>query len=731
MSDTGCPGVQELSAFLRGALDADTLERVADHVRGCTGCLERLQTLKDPTDPLVSALRQPAADKLFPADAAFWHAVLRLERTGPESGPAPPAAADRLVPGQCLGEYQLVERLGHGGMGSVWRALHRRLERPVALKVLASRQGHDPAAVSRFRREMKAVGKLRHANIVQATDAGEADGVPFLVMELVAGTDLARLVRRHGRLRPADACELVRQAALGLQHAHEQGLVHRDVKPSNLLLTPERQVKILDLGLALLKGEPPSGLAAGTGPTGLSGPALTSVSSVMGTNDYMAPEQWRDPHAVDARADLYSLGCTLFYLLAGRPPFDDGRSSSVLSKREAHLLVPPPALREFCPEAPPELEAVVRRLLAKDPADRYATAADTAEVLRPFAAGCDLAALLAPGPRDGPPDRGPTRTWPRLGLAGVVLLGTAALVWAALRGGLGAPARPPASDAARADGRPGPPPAGRPPLAEDAARDLQQRWAEYLGRPVLERNSLGMELALVPPGEVAFTRDYRAVVSRPYDLGVYEVTRGQFRAFVEATGYRTGAETSGRGGQLHVSPDRKNLRGPQFTWRTPGFTGVGDDQPVVQVTWDDAVAFCRWLSDREGRTYRLPTEAEWKWACRAGATTPFSYGSDPRELGHYAWHRRNSPTQPQPVGRLRPNRWGLYDMLGNVAEWTADRHGGYPLGTVTDPRGPEEGKYRVLCGGHYALDAFDCNTAGGVAPEVCTSFIGFRVCWEP
>src|SRR5581483_8191934 len=160
MSECGCPDAEVLSAYLGGALAPEQLEQVAEHVRECTGCLGRLQALEDRTDPLVCALRQPAAERLFPADPAFWHAMIRLERTGPEGGAAAPAAADRLLPGQRLGEYQLLDRLGQGGMGSVWRALHRRLERPVALKVLARGGGHDAAALARFRREMKAVGKL-------------------------------------------------------------------------------------------------------------------------------------------------------------------------------------------------------------------------------------------------------------------------------------------------------------------------------------------------------------------------------------------------------------------------------------------------------------------------------------------------------------------------------------------------------------------------------------------
>jgi serine/threonine protein kinase len=210
---------------------------------------------------------------------------------------------------QQLGPYQLFEELGHGAMGTVYRALHVKLKRVVALKVLSAARLGDPGAADRFAREMEAIGKLDHVNIVRATDAGEAEGFPFLVMEFLNGLDLAQLVKRRGALPLADACEVIRQAALGLQHAHEHHLVHRDVKPSNLLLTPEGRVKVLDLGLALLPREPQAR------------EALTEVGQVMGTFDFMAPEQAADVRNVDIRADIYSLGCTLYYLMVGQPPF--------------------------------------------------------------------------------------------------------------------------------------------------------------------------------------------------------------------------------------------------------------------------------------------------------------------------------------------------------------------------------------------------------------------------
>jgi formylglycine-generating enzyme required for sulfatase activity len=325
------------------------------------------------------------------------------------------------------------------------------------------------------------------------------------------------------------------------------------------------------------------------------------------------------------------------------------------------------------------------------------------------------------------------------GRRGWVVVAAVGLLLAAGLGGLAAWHRgrgtPPAGDTT-ANGPPtdrapaGLPPSGALPMSPDEAQGLQQRWAEHLGRPAVERNSLGMDLALVPPGELEVARGYKAVLTRPYDLGACEVTHGQFARFVTETGYRTEAE-AGEGGRLYRTDLDREVRGRDYTWRTPGFTPVTDDQPVVQVTWNDADAFCRWLGRREARTYRLPTEAEWKWACRAGAATRYQHGDDPAGRGLDAWDRRAAPDHPRPVGRLRPNAWGLYDMLGNAAEWCRDRHSPYPAGTLTDPHGPDVGTYRLACGGSHADEVFDCDERRGLRPDLAASFLGFRVCREP
>src|SRR5262249_10843983 len=259
------------------------------------------------------------------------------------------------------------------------------------LKVLPAERLADPQAVTRFEREMRAGGKLQHPNIVAAHDAGEIDGTHYLVMELVEGADLASLGRDRGPLPIAQACQLDRQAALGLAHAHQHGLVHRDIKPSNLMLARAAQsgapptVKVLDLGLALLN----DGHVEAAG-------ELTSTGQVMGTIDYMAPEQGTDTHMVDIRADIYSLGATLYKLLTGQVPFAGAQYDTAVKKLMALATKDPPPLESLRRACPPALATLVHQMLGKNPDSRPASPATLAAILEPFARGAKLRALLDP-----------------------------------------------------------------------------------------------------------------------------------------------------------------------------------------------------------------------------------------------------------------------------------------------------------------------------------------------
>jgi serine/threonine protein kinase/WD40 repeat protein len=278
--------------------------------------------------------------------------------------------AEELV----LGKYVLIDKIGEGGMGAVYKARHRVLKAVRAIKVIRPDRLASPVAVERFYREAEVVAKLHHPNIILAHDADKHGNVHYFVMEYAPGADLGQLLLRCGPLPVADACAYIRQAALGLEHARERGLIHRDIKPSNLLVTQDGQVKLLDLGLArvcAVEEESPSSVP------------LTQDGAVMGTPDYMAPEQAEDSRRVDIRADIYSLGCTLYHILSGRPPYPGG---SVMEKLIKHRLEDPRPLDLMRNDLPPGLTPVIRKMMAKSAKDRYQTPAEVAAALEPFCA---------------------------------------------------------------------------------------------------------------------------------------------------------------------------------------------------------------------------------------------------------------------------------------------------------------------------------------------------------
>jgi serine/threonine protein kinase/CheY-like chemotaxis protein len=354
-------------------LFASHSEAAASLAGASPGSLYRYVTRPWDDDELLPLLRQAAGL------AETKHGGASSPLPGRQPGIEPGVGEPR--PGTQLGQYHILERLGQGGMGMVYKAQHVLLNRIVALKVLRPELVRDAGAVARFRREMRAAGQLAHPNIVQALDARKVKGMHFLVMEFVPGIDLARLVAQLGPLPVPAVCEVARQAALGLQQAHANGLVHRDVKPANLMLTYPGQVKLLDLGLALLRGDRSLAQAP-------------PEEYLVGTADYLAPEHIVGTTTVDGRTDLYSLGCTLYELLTGRPPFV--RFASVSLKLRAHVEAPVPAVRTVRRDVPRGVAAVLSRLLAKVPAGRFDSAAECAAALalQRFSQGADLAGLL-------------------------------------------------------------------------------------------------------------------------------------------------------------------------------------------------------------------------------------------------------------------------------------------------------------------------------------------------
>ncbi|TWT76072.1 Serine/threonine-protein kinase PrkC [Posidoniimonas polymericola] len=359
-----CPLSARVAEYYAGTLDDARCRELEQHLEECDACAQAADTLTDASDATIRALSSlTAVDDDEPEFQRLEATLLGTPATAvgwPRAGrPAdPPVGA---LPCQ-FGNYELQRCIGRGAWGAVYHARHTRLDLPIAVKVLDPGRLPDAEAAEQFLREAKAAGQLRHPGIVRATDAGQHNGLYYLAMDLIEGVDAGRLAG-EGPLRVADACEVVRQAAEALDHAHALGWVHRDVKPSNLIVDHEGHVRLLDLGIAGRHDAPP---------------AAAPPVRPLGTAEYMAPEQWTDFDRVDGRADVYSLGCTLWRLLVGRPPVPGGGS-----------------LRRERPDASRRLERLVAQMLTREVALRVGSAAEVAKRLRGPARTANLAALVA------------------------------------------------------------------------------------------------------------------------------------------------------------------------------------------------------------------------------------------------------------------------------------------------------------------------------------------------
>lgn len=618
-----------------------------------------------------------------------------------------------------LGRYVLLDLLGEGGMGRVYKAHDTRLGRDVALKVIRKEKLKHPAAETRFKHEIEALAKMRHPNVVQVFNADHLGDTHYYEMELVDGADLTRLVKEHGPLPVADACEYIRQAALGLQHAHEMGLVHRDIKPSNILVSRSgRVVKLVDLGLArLMEHEPSAG-------------RVTQEGFVIGTPDFLAPEQARDPAAVDIRADIYALGGTLYYLLAARVPYDGATPTEKLVR---HCTDPPPALLAVRPDAPPILDQIIRWTMAKQPELRPQTPMQLAQALAPFghnpAPGIPIPHSIAAS-APGAPSEPSSAVLFRL------------------------PAQPTTAD----------------PIRRRASGGFP--WAYTLvalgGLVVAAILGYGLYLALLPKAEPpvdSFTTSERSGAIR-----MVKLDGGTFRM-----------------GSPDTEPGRKADEGPthEVTLTGPVMIAAGEvsqsqylrvmgtnpaksaqnahraqHRPVEWVSWEEAVEFCRKLTEiergeawaRKGWAFRLPTEAEWEYAARAGAETPFAFGDQIIHERHalFLWSEDDprgvlladrDPSKPPKgalfpldIGKTEPNRFGLCDLHGNVGEWCLDWYRPiYPEGAVTDPTGPSDGDRRIIRGGSYKTSATETRSAArsSARPDTRRDDVGFRVVYSP
>ena len=363
------PSDQTLSAYGLGKLDDASAETVSKHLEDCDSCQRRVAELS--SDEFLGRLQnaQVKSDK----SAADWPPFGVSSTEGARGPVVPPPPVDTLPPELVdHPDYEIVRELGRGGMGVVYLARNKLMGRLEVLKVVGGQLVERPGVRDRFLREVQSAAKLQHRNIVAAYSAMRLGESIVLAMEYIDGEDLAKMVKSRGPLPVVHACYFIYQAALGLQHAHERGMVHRDIKPANLIFATEGKkgvVKVLDFGLAKVTSE------------GQADSGLTREGQMLGTPDYIAPEQIRDAQSADIRADIYSLGCTFYYLLTGGPPF---RGEHLWDLYQAHFSMDAGPLNLVRPEVPVELAAVVAKMMAKEPGRRFQTPGEVAQALTPF-----------------------------------------------------------------------------------------------------------------------------------------------------------------------------------------------------------------------------------------------------------------------------------------------------------------------------------------------------------
>ena len=661
-----------------------------------------------------------------------------------------------LVPGAVIGSYRVQRVLGRGGMGTVYAAEHQHLKRTVALKLQDRVCADDEAQLLRFRREAEIVAHLTHPHIVTAYDAGEYDDRLYLVTELIDGADLAREVQEHGPLPLDDALRCVRDAALGLAYAHEKGVIHRDVKPSNLLRDRSGTIKVSDLGLASFR------TGSQSAPTGMSQQSLSEMT--VGTIDYMPPEQAFDSSLADVRSDVYSLGCTLYFLLTGRPIF---AGETPLDRVIAHASAELPDLKATRPDAPLFVADLLCRMVAKSPEERIASMAEVVAMiddgLRQRTHQDATVPTASLSMRAVTRQRRTPSHW---ALAVCLMLAATATVTAVMINVVDPDMKPsPTTSEAKPSERSQGRRLSLPVVPFDNAADLQRQWSEQLSIP--QRITLHEhEFVLIPPGVFLMssseeqldtlkrmgapvdTRSQReepqheVTIASPFYLSVTEVTVDQFARFVQAAHYTTTIEQDRERPPTHrpasLGYGRVDGRWEQaatFDWQHIGELELSGDMPVMNVSHDDASAYVEWLSGHESEfLFRLPRQSQWEFAARAGTATSWYYGETFSVNGNHCWHRRNSDSRPHAVATLEPNPFGLFDIYGNVDEWCEDRLRieGDTLIALNPGQPASPSSYTMVAarGGDFRDDFGNRSTARCYTGRHTVSLRGFRLLAE-
>lgn len=669
----------------------------------------------------------------------------------------PPQADDEI--GR-LAQYRILKQIGQGGMGCVLLGEDLQLQRRVAMKIMLPEFARDANGRERFLREARAAARMKHEHIVTIYQVGEENGLPFIAMEFLKGMSLDSLIKEKRELTFSQIVRIGRDVAEALHAAHSVGLVHRDIKPANIWLeAPKGRVKILDFGLARQQQDDMR---------------LTRHGAVIGTPAYMSPEQALNER-IDSRSDLFSLGVVLYRLCAGRLPFPGSSVMGILKALAFNTQVP---IHDHNPNVPLELERLIDRMLEKRPADRIQTAAEIVAEMTLIEKSMRVTALMQSQLKDPSaiddlmrislPGGDSTRTLPRImapqppasrtrlpwrltiaSLAALTILVGGYFVVSSLIKKEVKPTGDSFSDVAWMDGweeiADGAEPANPQMIrAKNIGLNMEFKLLVFdlggavklkLVRVEAKNQTFTMGSPKTEKGRVGVDEVQRNVrFADDYYLGMHEVTRGQFRRFVEETNYVTDAERLDGGAGWDLETQSIVKRDKRFNWKNTGFM-QDDNHPVVNISANDAKKFCEWLQskmDRKLGNVRLPRSSEWEYACRAGNDGRFSFGNDEELLvaygnvadatGHDSMPRLNAIRATDgyaftaPAGKFRPNGYGIYDMHGNVWEWCEESS-------------TENESISMLRGGSALSNPLDCRCASCVfvANDPRMIDVGFRI----
>ena len=610
--------------------------------------------------------------------------------------------------------FKIEKRLGIGGMGEVWLATQTAMDRKVALKILSPALTQDEEFVTRFMAEVQLSAKLEHPNIVAAHYAGSENGIHYLAMSFIDGVELEDKLKIDKIINEKEALKITRSIAEALCYAWDDfQIIHRDIKPANIMIDRKGRARLMDMGISKSLSEDKN---------------LTMTGMIVGTPYYMSPEQARADSDLDSRSDIYALGATLYHMATGEVPYDATTAMGILAKHITEEF-PSPQLKN--PELSDECSVLLEIMMAKKMENRQndwqAVISDIDRVLanefpltpRPGMGESQVLQMTASQAlsrrkvvtkphkarqigqsevQEKSYEQETTSSSSKMPI--IIGIATTALVLLILGGIL--------LFFGQKKG-------GGELVSRSVGKAMEKAVPNDFNRPWIVKKP---KIDLVPIKSGSFMmgikvsvdplyKQHRVKISRPFWMGKYEVTQEQYEKIMG--------------------------RNPSI------FQQFGKNAPVDRVPWGDAVDFCKKLTDKEqehlpkGYVFRLPTEAEWEYCCRGGTETPLNSGDSEKNHGDYAWYKKNSLKHTHPVGRKKPNKWGLYDMHGNVMEWCLNWFGDYPKKSAVNPKGPENGKERVLRAGTIESAAHNDRSWSRHRhkPDIRGNEIGFRIVLAP